>query len=52
MDGNVINYTYQGQTIENGADDNNGDEMPLEEALRKFVKFIREWQHDNKHIYR
>jgi hypothetical protein len=53
LEGNEVYYTFQGQAMDNTlADGDAGDKVPIEESLRKFVKFIREWQHDNMHIYR
>lgn len=53
FEANEVFYTYQGQAIDNNnADTEVVDKMSPEEALRKFVKFIREWNTDGKHIYR
>lgn len=53
FEANEVFYTFQGQAIDNnGPDAEPLDKMSPEEALRKFVKFIREWNNDGKHIYR
>jgi predicted protein tyrosine phosphatase len=33
-------------------DHDDDSKMPKEEALIKCIKFIREWKHENKYIYR
>lgn len=43
-------YTFQGQALDNEPDEE--AKMGKEEALIKFIKFIREWQIDDKYFYR
>lgn len=53
LEANEVYYTFQGQATDDhmvDADDEN--KMPKEEALIKYIRFIREWKHDNKYIYR
>lgn len=50
---NDVYYTYQGQNPDENMHDHDDDaKMPKEEALIKAIKFIREWKHENKYIYR
>ncbi len=54
LEQNEVYYTFQGQALDEGmAGDHDDDgKMGKEEALIKFIKFIREWKYDNKYIYR
>lgn len=53
LETNEVYYTFQGQaTDDHMVDADDEHKMPKEEALIKFIKFIREWRHENKYIYR
>ena len=53
FEGNDVYYSFQGQQIDdNMVDAEEENKYSKEEALIKFVKFIREWKQDNKYIYR
>ncbi|CAI2387452.1 unnamed protein product [Moneuplotes crassus] len=45
-----VYYTFQGQTTEQENEDE--AKMGKEEALIKFIRFIREWKNDDKYFYR
>ena len=54
FEANVVSYSFQGQATDNpfGQSDLT-DKMSRDEALRKYVRFIREWRDSNNvHIYR
>jgi predicted protein tyrosine phosphatase len=53
LEGNEVYYTFQGQAMDgNMLEDPDEVKVPKEEALRKFIKFVREWSQDNKFIYK
>ena len=53
LETNEVFYTFQGQALdENMMPEDDDMKMSKDEALVKFIKFIREWKHDNKYIYR
>lgn len=45
-----ISYNYQGHAPEVEPEDET--KMNKEEALVRFIRFIREWKNDDKYIYR
>lgn len=45
-----VYYTFQGQATEQENEDE--AKMGKEEALIKFIRFIREWKNDDKYFYR
>jgi len=53
LEANEVYYTFQGQAIDDRMGDGDDENrIPNEEALRKYVKFIREWNYENKYVYR
>ena len=45
-----VTYTYQGQATETENDDSN--KMSKDDALIRFIRFIREWTVEEKYFYR
>ena len=53
MEANQVYYTFQGQAVDEGvADPDEELYISKDDALVKFIKFIREWRRDNKLIYK
>ena len=53
LEGNQVFYTFQGQALDDNMADGDDDiKVSKDEALIKFIKFIREWKYDSKYIYR
>jgi len=53
LETNEVYYTFQGQALDDHmADAEDENKVSKEEALIKFIKFIREWKQDSKYIYR
>lgn len=53
LEANEVYYGWQGQAVDDHmAEADDEHKVPKEEALIKFVKFIREWKTDNKYFYR
>lgn len=53
LEANQVYYAFQGQALDDHmADADDEHKVPKEEALIKFIKFIREWKTDGKYIYR
>lgn len=53
LEANEVYHTFQGQQLDDhmmDADDEH--KYSKEDALIKFIKFIREWTQENKFIYR
>lgn len=53
FEANQVYYTFQGQALDDHMGDGDDEhKVPKEEALIKFIKFIREWKSEGKYIYR
>lgn len=53
LEQNEVYYTFQGQAVDDHmVDMDDENKMPKEEALIKFIKFIREWKSNSQYIYR
>jgi hypothetical protein len=53
LESNEVYYTFQGQALDDRMGEHDDDnKISKEEALIKFIKFVREWKQDNKFIYR
>lgn len=52
LEGEQIFYTFQGQNVEEQDMQMDDIVMSKEEALIKFIKFIREWERNGVYFYR